>query len=71
MLKPPTGSKCRVAQTESAKRVQTKERSVWAGYQKSIREDFMVEVRLVPAWTDGRKDGGTQRDKSGLQTRAT
>lgn len=32
-------------------RVQTKERSVWTGYQKSIREDFMEEVRpLLLGW---------------------
>ena len=50
-MKQPTGTKCCVVQTESAMRVQTKERSVWTGYQKSIRGDFMEEVRaLLLGW---------------------
>ena len=49
--------------------VQTKQRSVWTGYQKSIREDFLEEVRLLPAWMDGKKEGGVWRSKSRLQNR--
>ena len=57
-------------QAESAIRVQTKQRSVRTGYQKSIREDFLEEVRLLLAWMDGKKEGGVWRGKSGLQNRA-
>lgn len=54
MLRQPPGTKCYVVQIESAMRVQTK-RSVWTGFQKSIRDGFMEEVRLLLAWMDGRK----------------